>query len=114
MTKIAEYRVLLENTADWFAFLKKNSNLPGPRGNLELAQAAAQLGQTAFFETCLDWDANHAPENTPECFVYFCGVLPLCIIHKRGKPVLKSWSLTQTPMFVGSLKRTLKRNDLNV
>ena len=52
----------------------ENSGLPGPRGNLELAHAVAQEGSQKHFEHFLTY---HAEENTPEVFVFFCGVMGL-------------------------------------
>ncbi len=52
----------------------KESGLPGPRGNLELAHAVAQEGDQDRFEHFLTF---HAEENTPEVFVVFCGVMGL-------------------------------------
>ena len=74
MPKITEYQQKLKEQKDWMPFLLKNSGLPGPRGNLELAHAVAQLGNKKQFERFL---ALHAEENTPEVFVVFCGVLGL-------------------------------------
>jgi len=36
--------------SQWTAFLDAHSGLPGPRGNLELIQAAAEAGDAAWFE----------------------------------------------------------------
>src|SRR6185503_12144672 len=55
-------------------FLRKNSGLPGPRGNLELAYAVAEEGNKQQFEELLSF---HAEENTPEVFLVFCGVMGL-------------------------------------
>lgn len=74
MTKIDEYRTTLKELDDWIPFLKKESGLPGPRGNLELAHAVAQAGKKQQFEQLL---AFQAEENTPEVFLVFCGVLGL-------------------------------------
>ena len=52
----------------------ENSGLPGPRGNLELAHAVAQEGSLEQFDHFLTY---HAEENTPEVFVFFCGVMGL-------------------------------------
>lgn len=84
MTKIEQYITDLKNSKDWAVYLKQHSNLPGPRGNLELAQAAAYLGTSEFFKACLEWDANRAPENTPDSFLYFCGVLGLGRLITEG------------------------------
>ncbi|HEY3410450.1 MAG TPA: HEAT repeat domain-containing protein [Propionicimonas sp.] len=47
-----EYRRALRAlpASEWTAFLDANSGLPGPRGNLELIQAAADEGNPAWFE----------------------------------------------------------------
>ena len=74
MSKIDEYRQALQITNDWDSFLRENSGLPGPRGNLELAHAVAQEGSREQFNHFLTY---HAEENTPQVFVFFCGVLGL-------------------------------------
>jgi hypothetical protein len=72
MTKIDDYRQTLQKLNDWIPFLKKESGLPGPRGNLELAHAVAQEGNKKQFEQLLSFQAE---ENTPEVFLVFCGVI---------------------------------------
>ena len=72
MSKVEEYRQTLRALRDWDSFLMENSGLPGPRGNLELANAVAQEGDQKQFEHFLTY---HAEENTPEVFVFFCGVM---------------------------------------
>src|SRR6185369_2597957 len=74
MSKTEEYRQTLHSLKDWDSFLMENSGLPGPRGNLELAHAVAQEGGQKQFEHFLTY---HAEENTPEVFVFFCGVMGL-------------------------------------
>ena len=92
MTKTDDYRVALTAlpAADWEPYLLAHANLPGPRGNLELAQAAADLGTEAQFRR---WAAlgpdvasgrQAAAENTPECFLAFCGVVGLGAMLARG------------------------------
>jgi hypothetical protein len=73
MSKTEDYRQTLRTLNDWVPFLMKNSGLPGPRGNLELAYAAADTGSQKQFEHFLSFD--QAKENTPEVFVLFCGVI---------------------------------------
>lgn len=63
--------------AEWDAYLLAHSNLPGPRGNLELAAAAADLGDEAQFRRWASLGPDVAPENTPACFLAFCGVVGL-------------------------------------
>src|SRR6185369_10453579 len=74
MSKINEYRETLKNSDDWIPFLRKNSGLPGPRGNLELAHAVAGAGSEKQFRQLLSFQAE---ENTPEVFLVFCGVMGL-------------------------------------
>jgi hypothetical protein len=72
MKKVDEYRQTLKRLEDWIPFLREESCLPGPRGNLELAHAVAQEGNQKQFERFLSFPAE---ENTPEVFLVFCGVL---------------------------------------
>jgi hypothetical protein len=74
MSKINDYRQTLRKLHDWIPFLLKESGLPGPRGNLELAHAVAEEGSKQQFEQLLSFQAE---ENTPEVFLIFCGVVGL-------------------------------------
>jgi len=74
MSKIDDYRQTLKKLDDWIPILLKESGLPGPRGNLELAYAVAGEGSKRQFETLLSFQAE---ENTPEVFLVFCGVVGL-------------------------------------
>ena len=74
MSKLGDYQQTLKNLDDWIPFLRRNSGLPGPRGNLELAYAVAEEGNKQQFEELLSF---HAEENTPEVFLVFCGVMGL-------------------------------------
>jgi hypothetical protein len=69
------------------AYLLSNSNLPGPRGNLELAQAFADVvgalaGQDIEFavlwsqcKSMAEIPADVAPANGPREFIPFCGTV---------------------------------------
>jgi len=74
MSKIDDYRLTLKNLDDWIPFLQKQSGLPGPRGNLELAYAVAEEGNIKQFKQFLSFRAE---ENTPEVFLVFCGMVGL-------------------------------------
>jgi hypothetical protein len=74
MNKTETYRQTLRSLKDWVPFVKKNSGLPGPRGNLELAYTVAEMGTQEQFEHFLLFNGD---ENTPEMFVLFCGVVGL-------------------------------------
>jgi hypothetical protein len=72
MSKKDEYREKLKGLDTWIPFLIKNSGLPGPRCNLELAQVVAEEGKKPQFEKYVSLEAK---ENTPEVFLVFCGVV---------------------------------------
>lgn len=84
-SKVDLYRADLRAIEDWDGYLKQHSNLPGPRGNLELAQVVALEGQEAQFLRWLTLDANCAPVNSPEEFLAFCGVVGLGRLIAEGK-----------------------------
>jgi hypothetical protein len=77
MSKMKMYRQKLKQLNDWEPFLLKESGLPGPRGNIELAQAEAEEGDEDLFDHFLSFDPAKAPANSPEEFLAFCGVLGL-------------------------------------
>ena len=49
MSKIDDYRQTLKRLDNWIPFLLKESGLPGPRGNLELAYAVAEEGNSRSY-----------------------------------------------------------------
>lgn len=85
MSKIDEYRQKLKELKDWIPYLRKNSGLPGPRGNLELAQAVAEQITKGQIEEFLSLPPEHAGENTPGVFLVFCGVLGLGKLAAGGE-----------------------------
>jgi hypothetical protein len=56
------------DTARWPEYLRKHSGLPGPRGNIELAQAVADEGDEDSFDRFIATD---------EEYLVFCGVVGL-------------------------------------
>ena len=54
--------------AQWLGYLGERSGLPGPRGNIELAQAVADVGVPAFFDRLIETDDE---------YLVFCGVVGL-------------------------------------
>jgi len=96
MSKIDEYRQQLRQLDDWEPFLLEHSGLPGPRGNLELAQAAADVGSRDQFEAYLAYTAEIAPTNDPHEFLAFCGVVGLGRLvaegDRRWLPVIRRHS----------------------
>jgi len=77
MTRIESYIKELGNAQDLKTFLLKNSNLPGPRGNLELMQAFIEIGTEKDFIPLLDYTPDKAPVNSLEEFLAFCGTVGL-------------------------------------
>ena len=77
MKKTDRYRVVLRSLTSWEEYLKTESNLPGPRGNLELVAAVVAEGDARRFDTLRRYTADRAPENTPEAFLCVCGVAGL-------------------------------------
>lgn len=75
MGKVESYREILRQTDEWEEYLLRESRLPGPRANIELAQAAAEEGEAEWFQHLLSNDATNAPANSPYEFLAFCGVL---------------------------------------
>ena len=84
-SKIERYREVLREKEEWEPFLVKESGLPGPRGNLELAQAVADEGDAKLFERLVRFDAEQAPVNSPQEFLAFCGVLGLGRLLSEGE-----------------------------
>jgi len=77
MNKADSYRQVLKTLVDWEPYLLQESGLPGPRGNLELAQVVADEGDRKLFEHFLTYTPEVAPVNSPQEFLAFCGVVGL-------------------------------------
>jgi hypothetical protein len=84
MSAVEEYRRQLQQLETWEPFLLEHSGLPGPRGNLELAQAVAEEGRAELFESYRSYTAEQAPVNCPKEFIVFCGVLGLGRLIAEG------------------------------
>jgi hypothetical protein len=84
MTKSDTYRQMLKTLPDWEPYLLQESGLPGPRGNLELAQVVADEGDRALFERFLANTPEIAPVNDPHEFLAFCGVVGLGRLLAEG------------------------------
>ena len=84
MAKADEYRIALQALDDWEPFLLANSGLPGPRGNIELGQAAADIGTRKQFDRFLSWTPERAPVGTREEFLAFCGAVGLGRLAAEG------------------------------
>jgi HEAT repeat protein len=90
MSKVDDYKHTLRTLpeAEWDAYLLANSNLPGPRGNLELAAAVADEASASWLLAHASDDPAQAPENTPGCFLACCAVQGLGRLIAGGEDVL--------------------------
>ena len=86
VSKVDEYRASLRelDPVAWDDFLLANSGLPGPRGNIELAQAVADEGDAGRFERYLTYTAAVAPANPAEEYFAFCGVVGMGRLLAEG------------------------------
>ncbi len=84
-SKVAFYVDKLKSQKDWDSYLLKESGLPGPRGNLELAQAFAEIGDEGKIKEYLSIELEDAPTNSAKVFLTFCGVVGLGTLINQGK-----------------------------
>ena len=84
MTKAAEYRAQLRALNYWDPYLLRESGLPGPRGNIELAQVVADEGDLQLFQRYIAFTPNEAPTNSPYEFLAFCGIVGLGRLLAEG------------------------------
>jgi hypothetical protein len=84
-TKADRYREILRELDDWEPFLLAESGLPGPRANLELVAAVADLGDEALFEQLLRDGPEVAPTDHPRVFLAVCGVVGLGRLLAEGR-----------------------------
>lgn len=70
MSRVADYRAELRGVpkSEWADFLTRHSGLPGPRGNIELAQAFADESDPSVTDELLATDDE---------YLVFCGVIGL-------------------------------------
>ena len=85
MRKADRYRQILKTLEDWDDFLLQESNLPGPRANLELVQAVADEGDEPLFWRYLSFGPDRAPTNSPDEFLALCGVVGLGRLLAEGR-----------------------------
>lgn len=64
-------------TRRWAAYLREHSGLPGPRANIELAQAVADEGDAACFDEFID---------TGDEYLTFCAVIGFGRLLVEGSP----------------------------
>jgi hypothetical protein len=85
MKKVEAYIEQLKNLENWDELLLAESGLPGPRANLELIVAVAQIGSEDVYLRYLTYDSNKAPTNSKEEFLAACGTVGLGRLVKEGK-----------------------------
>lgn len=84
MKKIDMYREKLKSTVDWQPFLLQESGLPGPRGNLELAEAVALEGNEDLFNVFIGLD-DITNAGSPQEFLTFCGIFGIGKLLAKGR-----------------------------
>jgi hypothetical protein len=85
MDKKTTYVNALKQLPNWDAYLLEKSGLPGPRGNLELAAAVAELGDEARFMHLIGRDLHLGAESANE-YLPFCGVAGLGSLLAKKQP----------------------------
>lgn len=83
--KITFYKEKLKSLKDWDSYLLKESGLPGPRGNLELALAFADLGDEEKIKEYLAIKIEEASGNSAKVFLTFCAIVGLGTLINMGK-----------------------------
>jgi len=63
-------------------YLLQHSNLPGPRGNLELMYSFLKKASTGEVEECLSYVTDDV-RNSPEEFVAMCGIVGFAVVNKK-------------------------------
>jgi hypothetical protein len=93
MSKIEAYKESLRSVKDLDEYLLKESGLPGPRGNIELGQAVADVGDEKLFKRLIGFTAEKAPVNSPYEFLAFCGTVGMGRLlaegHREALEILK-------------------------
>ncbi len=86
MSRVDDHARALAGLEDPEPYLLAHSGLPGPRGNIELARAAARVRPDAELRRWAALDATAAPTGRAEEFLAFCGVLGLGRLLADGDP----------------------------
>ena len=84
MARVDEYRQALRQLPEWEPFLLAHSGLPGPRANLELAAATADVADAATLRRWSALGPDEAPSGSPREFLPFCGVVGLGRLLAEG------------------------------
>jgi len=85
MSRRDDYTRELATTSDQVAFLREHSGLPGPRGNLELVQAAADIGDEPRFR---EWISVGGGSRPTDEFLGICGIVGIGRLAAEGRTEL--------------------------
>jgi hypothetical protein len=87
MTRRDDYRIHLQrlDSAGWEDYLVAESALPGPRANLELAEAVADLAEEAQLREWLNLGPDAAPDDSARLFLPICGAIGLGRLVAEGR-----------------------------
>lgn len=79
MGKRSDYRAVLESLppGEWAAYMDAQSGLPGPRANLELAAAFADVAEPGLVRSCA---------GSPDEYLALCGAIGLGRLLVEGDP----------------------------
>lgn len=77
-----DYVSELQRISDRVTFLRAHSGLPGPRGNLELMQAAADVGEEPSFR---EWITLGSGDHPTDEFLAMCGIVGLGRLVGEGR-----------------------------
>jgi hypothetical protein len=83
---IKKLKTIIDNRGKLEKFIIENSNLPGPRGNLELAYTLAEIYDN--LDILLKWieiTEDQADVNNPKSFLAFCSAVCLGKIYTKNK-----------------------------
>ncbi len=84
MIRVNEWVQRLRELDDPETYLLEHSGLPGPRANLELARAAAEVCSAAELRRWASFDSEAAPSGGAEEFLALCGVVGLGRLLTEG------------------------------
>ena len=87
MSRRDDYIRELAGASDQVTFLREHSGLPGPRGNLELMQAAADVGDEPRFR---EWIRIGGGSRPTDEFLAMCGIVGLGRLVAEGRTELVS------------------------
>lgn len=136
LVKIFKTLATRETWEELYSYIITNSNLPGPRGNLELAAAFEEIisSQSAIstpkqlWELCSEMtnlSAEYAPTNDPKEFIAFCGTRGLgaigtsfpeyqekALIHLKNLAKDPRWRMREAVAM--TLQRLLSGGDIKI